>query len=94
MIGKEKWLLLSAVLLIGSVARADFSIAELLDATKTGVKAFETENPEHVPHFTGYKAWKSAEDAKLKVYVSHEGMSMEFNYLCHKHDTGIECHAQ
>ena len=42
-----------------------------------------------------------AYDATVKITVSigvatfpHDGMTMDFNYLCHKHDDGIECHAQ
>ena len=77
-----------------SIARADFSVADVHVAGKSATDAFAAANPDHVAHFTGYKAWKSGEEAKVKIYVSHDGMNMEFNYLCHKHDDGIECHNQ
>ena len=71
-----------------------FSIEEIHQASKAATDAFQTANPDHVQHFTGYKVWKAADDAKVKIYVNHDGMAMEYNYTCHKHDTGIECHAQ
>jgi len=75
-------------------AWAAFSIDELHTATKTAVDMFKKDQAEHAAHFTGYKSWLSGEEAKVKVYVSHDGMTMDFNYLCHKHDAAIECHAQ
>jgi hypothetical protein len=82
------------VIFFGSTAFADFSMDELVEATKVALKGFKTDHPDHVEHFTGYKSWKSEDDSKVKVYVTHDGMSMDFNYLCHKHETGIECHVQ
>ncbi len=76
------------------VAWAAFSIDELHAATKIAVDNFRRANTGHVEHFMGYKSWKSGEDSKVKIYVNHEGMTMEFNYLCHKHDAAIECHDQ
>lgn len=79
---------------------AAFSIEELHQASRAAVDDFQKENPDHVEHFTGYKSWKSGDDAKVKVYVSHDGMNMEFNYNCYKHDnhetheTIVQCHAQ
>ncbi len=87
-------LLGASIAFFGTNALAAFSIDELVDVTKLSLKDFTTEHPDHVEHFTGYKSWKSGEDAKVKIYVNHDGMSMEYNYLCHKHDTGLECHAQ
>jgi hypothetical protein len=72
-----------------------FSIADLNAATKLATDNFQTAQPDHVAHFTGYKAWLSGEEAKVKIYVSHDGMNMEFNYNCHHHeDNELECHAQ
>lgn len=78
----------------GGTAQAAFSIAELHHATQLSTEAFEVANRAHVEHFAGFKSWKSGEDSKVKIYVTHDGMNMEFNYLCHKHDEEIECHAQ
>lgn len=77
-----------------SAAFGAFSIEQLHDATKKATDDFTTANPDHVEHFVGYKTWKSGEDAKVKIYVSHDGMNMEFNYVCHIHDSGVECHGQ
>lgn len=89
-------LLISAFGLIAysQAAMAAFSIEELHTATKTAAELFKTDHADHAAHFTGYKSWLSGEEAKVKVYVSHDGMTMDFNYLCHKHDASIECHAQ
>ena len=81
-------------------AFAAFSIEELHQASRAATDEFQRDNPDHVDHFAGYKSWKSGEDAKVKIYVSHGGMNMEFNYNCYKHDnqetheTMIQCHAQ
>lgn len=94
---KKQFLVLASIVGImanSHVAQAAFSIDELFAATKTAVESFKKENASHVEHFTGYKAWISGEDSKVKVYANHEGMTMEFNYLCHKHDASVECHAQ
>jgi hypothetical protein len=78
----------------GGAAQAAFSIAELQQATKLASDTFEAEHRDHVDHFVGFKSWKSGEDSKVKIYVTHDGMNMEFNYLCHKHDDKVECHVQ
>lgn len=75
-------------------ALAAFTIDELQGATKIALENFKKENVGHVEHFTGYKSWLSGDDSKVKVYVNHDGMTMEFNYLCHKHDASTECHNQ
>ena len=75
-------------------AFAAFSIDELNQATKLATTAFVSQNATHLKHFTGCKSWLSGDDSKVKVYVNHDGMNMEFNYLCTKQDAKIECHAQ
>lgn len=89
-----KLTLMAAVVSIGSSAFAAFSIPEVHSATSLAVQDFATKNVDHAEHFTGYKTWKSGEDVKVKVYVAHDGMNMEFNYVCHKHGPKIECHSQ
>ena len=93
---KYFWSLLPTVAVIayGPLALAAFSIEELHTATKTAVTEFTSDHSEHVEHFTGYKSWLSGEESKVKVYVTHDGMNMNFTYLCHKHDGSVECHAQ
>lgn len=83
-----------AVAGFGTSVAAQFTTDELLSATKSTIEVFRKEQPEHATHFTGYKAWLSGEEAKVKVYATHEGMTMDFSFLCHKHDDSIECHAQ
>lgn len=85
---------IAAFSFFGSAAFAEFSMDELVEVTKIALKDFSTTKAEHVPGFTGYKVWKSGEASKVKIYVSHDGMNMEFNYLCEKHDATKECHAQ
>lgn len=87
-----------AGLVVGAVAFAPqafgaFTPADLISATEKSVADFETANPDHAPHFTGFKSWKTGEEGKVKIYVDHDGHAMEFNYLCHKHDNDLECHA-
>lgn len=77
-----------------TLAWAAFSPAELVDVTRIALADFTEANPDHAPHFTGFKAWKSGEDARVKIYVDHDGHAMEFNFSCHRHDDGPECHAQ
>jgi len=78
------------VFFLSSAAFADFNSVELLEATKITVEEFELSNA-HAAHFVGYKAWKSGADAKVKIYVDHDGMEMEFDYLCIKYDDATEC---
>lgn len=91
---KQLLALAAGVGFFASQAFGAFTSTELIDATRLAVSDFETVNPDHAEHFTGYKAWKSGEDSKVKIYVDHNGHMMEFNYLCQNHDDGIECHAQ
>jgi hypothetical protein len=72
-----------------------FTIADLNQSAKLATDAFQTAHPDHVHHFTGYKAWLSGEESKVKVYVNHDGMNMEYNYDCRREDDGqIACYAQ
>lgn len=80
----------SSMLFVTTLAFAEFTSVELLDATKTAVEAFEANNA-HAEHFIGYKAWKTGADAKVKIYVDHGGMAMEFDYLCIKYEDATEC---
>lgn len=82
-------LLISAQAIAGS-----FTIDEVQKATTLALEDFQKVQPDHASHFVGFKSWISGEDAKVKIYVTHDGMNMEFNYQCHKHDADLECHAQ
>ncbi len=85
----------AALIAITGAAQAatGLSIAEINAVAKIATDKFAAENPDHVEHFVGYKVWKTGEESKVKVYVTHDGMNMEFNYNCHKHDDGdLECH--
>lgn len=85
---------LVATAAIHSVAWAEFTNEELPAASAVAVRDFSVANPSHAPHMSGFKTWKSGDDAKVKIYAAHDGMNMEFNFQCHKHGTNIECHAQ
>lgn len=73
-------------------AFAAFTVDNVVEASKLAIEEFKT--TAHAEHFVGFKAWKSGDEAKVKVYVDHNGTAMEVNYQCHKHDGEIECHAQ
>ena len=68
--------------------------AQLLAVTKLALNDFNVRHADHAEHLLGYTTWKVEDDAKVKVLVNHDGMSMNFLYLCHNHDEGLECHAQ
>ncbi len=87
-------LILVAFGLFVNQAFGAFNIEELQAVTKLALEDFKKTQVEHTPHFFGYKSWKSGEDAKVKIYVNHDGMKMEFDYVCHKHADKMECHGQ
>lgn len=76
-----------------SAQAAEFSPAELLTATQSALKLFSDANPDHVSHLTGFKTWKSGADAKVKIYMNHDGMAMEYNYQCQSAGGQIRCSA-
>lgn len=84
----------SALMLWNATAYGAFSLEQLHEASKKSTEHFATANPGHVAHFVGYKTWKSGEDAKVKIYVSHGGMNMEFDYLCFSDENAVECNAE
>ena len=73
---------------------AAMSFENLQELTKLSFADFSAAHPDHVAHFTGFKTWLTGEDGRVKLYVNHDGMPMEFNYLCHSHDGQLECHHQ
>jgi len=85
---------IAPLILMATSAFGAFTIDETHEAAKAATTSFKDKHADHVQHYTGYKVWKSGDDAKVKIYVNHDGMNMEYNYTCHKHDTGIECHEQ
>ncbi|MBI1861175.1 MAG: hypothetical protein HYR96_09690 [Deltaproteobacteria bacterium] len=91
---KYTLLVLAVAFSLTQAAQAAFSVEDLQSAAKLGIEEFRKSQAEHFVHFIGYKAWLSGEESKLKIYVNHEGMAMDFSYVCHKHDGEIECHAQ
>lgn len=69
----------------------EFTPSELLEATNLSLKNLSEVKPEHVEHITGFKTWKSGTEAKVKIYVAHDNMTMDFNYLCSKQEHKIQC---
>ena len=67
---------------------------QLLAVTKLALDDFAVRQVAHAEHLLGYTTWRVEGDAKVKVLVNHDGMSMNFLYLCHNHDGHLECHAQ
>lgn len=70
---------------------AEFSAADMVTGTHAALKVFSDENADHVVHVSGFKTWKSGTDSKVKIYVAHDGMNMEYNYLCQIQDDQINC---
>lgn len=79
--------------LVALSGQAAVTFDDLQSATKTAFEDFTTRNPSHVEHFTGFKTWKSGNDGKVKIYVDHGGMNMEFNYTCIREAEVISCHS-
>lgn len=71
----------------------EFSPEDLVIATQNALKDLGATAAEHVQHISGFKAWKSGADAKVKIYVAHDGMTMDYNYQCAKHATEVHCSA-
>lgn len=93
---KKALMMVISALVISSSAMAiePFAAEDLLEATRTAMDTFAAANPSHVQHVSGFKTWRSGRDAKVKVYVSHDGMTMEFNYGCTRQGTLVRCASQ
>ena len=83
---------ISAVLISSLSFAEGFNLDKLQDVSKIAIQKFKTDHADMIEHATGYKTWKSGDDGKVKIYVDHNGMKMEFNYVCHQHEINIECH--
>lgn len=71
---------------------AEMNPQQLTEVTKIALDDF-LKNNIHKDHMYGFKTWKSGDDAKVKIYVKHDGMEMSFDYHCME-DTGkLVCHA-
>lgn len=80
---------------VSSIAfAAPLTMEELQAATKLAGEDFAKNQAAHAEHFTGFKTWKSGDEARVKIYVTHQGSNMEFNYQCMKHGDELMCHAQ
>lgn len=87
------FLLLATVSLSNGALAAEFSAGDLVQATQVALKMFSDASPGHVVHITGFKTWKSGADAKVKIYMTHDGMAMETNYQCTGAGGQIRCTA-
>lgn len=87
-------MLLGLSMTMGRPVWAGMSVAELQTVTDLSLKDYVAANPSMQVCITGFKAWQSGDDAKVKIYMDHNGMTMDANYVCHKHDAHLECHIQ
>lgn len=71
-----------------------FNVDDLTKASTLSITLFKETSPDHFIHLNGFKVWKSGTEAKVKIYINHDGMTMENNYLCQKHDGDVHCTAQ
>lgn len=93
----KKIIALASLICLGSTLPAmalPFSADQLVLATQSALVEFNKSNSSHGVHLTGFKTWISAEDAKVKIYVNHDGMNMDFNYLCQMQQNVVVCSAQ
>ncbi len=92
---KINTLIISGIMALSSLLWAEepqgLNPAELIQATTAAMEVFKAANPDHMVHLSGFKTWKSGSDAKVKFYIAHDAMSMEFNYLCLKQENQIQC---
>lgn len=84
----------SVLLSTSAFAMEGFTAEQLITATQTSIAQFNQSNSSHAAHLSGFKTWISGMDAKVKLYVSHDGMNMDFNYLCQNHGGAIHCTVQ
>lgn len=73
------------------LAGEGFSPEQLVKATDVALKSYAAENSAHGTHVTGFKTWKSGAEAKVKIYIDHNGMAMESNYVCQEHSGQVHC---
>jgi len=83
-----------AFVLLSTKAFGAMGFDDLQAVTKLAYEDFVAAHPDMAAGFNGYKAWQSGDDAKVIIYMSHDGMSMQYSYVCHRHEEGLECHAQ
>jgi hypothetical protein len=91
---KIKVLLVSAcAMFVSGQTFAAFSVPELEEASHAALTNFQNAHPDHLQQFTGFRSWISGDDAKVKVYVNMdpENYNTEFDFLCQKHDSAVEC---
>ena len=84
----------ASMITIAGTGMAAIDFTGLQAITKIANAEFVAAHADHAQHLTGFKVWQSGDDARVKIYVTHNGMPMEFNFLCHVHEEGPECHAQ
>ena len=93
----KTFLLIAGFLFAGSAfANGDGLTADqLVDAAKLVLNDFKTDRPDLADDVTAFKAWKSGDEGKVRIYVTNDrGQSLSFVYGCHSHDDLFECHAQ
>jgi|GEM_PF-1009195 len=76
----------------GETNGSKFDFEAMQVVTKLAMEDMVKLTPEHTEHVVGFKTWKQALDARVKIYIDHNGKALEANYLCHIHDNGPECH--
>jgi hypothetical protein len=89
-----KFYLLAVLGIATPIMAAPFSTAQLQEASKIAIAEFVKDHADHADHITGYKVWKSGDDARVKIYVGSGASAVEFNFTCHIHGDELECHGQ
>jgi hypothetical protein len=87
-----KFLVSLTLVLSSTAAMAAFTTERLLDANKAALDAFKVGFPTmKVSDITGFKTWKSGDDAKVAIYMDMSGMPMETDYDCTDSGTQLDC---
>lgn len=88
-------LLVTSILLM-SISRLGFgaslNIDQLHSVGGLAVEKFKRDHAADIPFAIGYKVWQSDDDGKVIIYIDNNGTKSNYNYLCHNHETGLECH--
>ncbi len=67
---------------INTVKDNPISQLELVSITRMAIEDYTTQNPELISKITGFKVTTTGQDGKVLIYVDHDGMIMQGNYLC------------
>jgi hypothetical protein len=88
----NRFLLAACVAFSSTAALAAFSPDRLIDANKAALEVFKKGfSNMNASDITGFKSWKSGDDAKVAVYMDMDGSPMETDYDCTDNNGKLDC---